>query len=79
MIESYDITDDVFIRHVYDDDPEAIEPDDVSDPDDSSETPSEMDYEQVYFSTGSISSLIDPDFLDIMSALKTIRIKHNPE
>ena len=60
-----DITDGVFIRHVYEDDPEAVDPDEIEGPDDSSET-----NDSVYFE--SISSLVDTDFLRIFAGLNDL-------
>ena len=54
-----DITDEVSIRHVYEDDPEAVDPDEIEDPNDS-----------VYYE--SISSSIDTDFIRIFAGLNDL-------
>ena len=61
-----DITGGVSIRHVYEDDPEAVDPDEIEGPDDSDRA----DDDSVYFE--SISSLIDTDFLNIFAGLNDL-------
>ena len=58
-----DITDEVSVRHVYEDDPKAVDPDEIEDPNDSVGT----NDDSVYYE--SISSSIDTDFLNIFTEL----------
>ena len=61
-----DITDEVSVRHVYEDDPEAVDPDEIEGPDDSGETNDDSGYSE------SISSLVDTNFLNIFTGLNDI-------
>ena len=70
-----DITDDAFIRHVSEDDPEAIEPDVVTDPDDDVEVYDVYDAEVIGYDQGG-SGFINPDLFDILSMLD-IDIMHD--
>ena len=61
-----DITDDVFVRHISEDDPEAVDPDEIEGPDD----PVGTNDDSVYFE--SISSLIDTSFFNIFAGLNDL-------
>ena len=60
-----DITDDVFIRHISEDDPEAVDPDEIEAPEDSEEN-DDPEYLE------SISSLIDTSFFNIFAGLNDL-------
>ena len=68
-----DITDEVFVRHISDD-PDAIEPDVIIDPDDSSE----YEPSTFFIDFDHAKDVINNDFMDIMSALESLSCVHDP-
>lgn len=64
-----DITDEVLVLHVTEDDPEAIDPDEAEGPEDSKGT---RDYYDDFSYLGSVSSFIDSSFLNIVMGLNDL-------
>ena len=62
-----DITDEVFVRHVSDD-PDAVEPDVIMDPDDSDE----YETSSFFIDFDHAKDSINNDFMAIMSALESL-------
>ena len=68
-----DITGEVYVRHVSDD-PEAIEPDVIMDPDDSGE----YEPSTFFIDLDHVKDSVSNDFMDIVSALESISFMHDP-
>lgn len=83
MSENYDITDNVFIRHVSEDDPDAIEPDVIIGPDEDDYTYSQEVYDTYgpgifSFTYDNNEGFMSQDFIDILDQLASVQIHHDP-